>query len=98
MQPDPVVGPVIGQQGQGGDGERGQFHRLVGGGNPGGLLELGVKAGQEAAFVPCGDVQGCPARDEGQEFLAETAFQRGEGDDGVGGGGTGQGAAVGRQE
>ena len=98
VQPDPVVRPVVGQQGQGGDRKRGQFHRLVGGGNPGGLLQLGVKAGQEAAFVPGGDMQRGPARDEGQQFLAETAFQRGKGDDGVGGGDAGQGVAVGSQE
>ena len=97
MQPDAVVGAVIGQQGQGGEGQGGQFHRLVRGGDPGGLLELGVETGKEAAFVLGGDVQGAAGRDEGQEFLTQPAFERRQGNDTVRGN-TRQGVPAGGQE
>ncbi len=97
VQPHAVVRAVVGQEREGRKGQGGQRHRLVRGRDAGGLLELRIEAGEEAGLVFRRDVQGAAGRDEGQQLLAQTAFQRSQRDHTVRGD-TGQRFPAGGQE
>ena len=67
VQSHAVVGAVVGQQRERRQGELGQLDGFVRRRHPRGLLQLGVEAGEEAALIPCRDVQRAARRNEGQQ-------------------------------